>query len=186
MPEKQKVWKKEREGEVGLGWGRGTWSRISLAETERLPGRQIQPIMLAGFTGFPFHFQCFLLPLSLPSQPYSGAHEISKTQAFASPARSIASNRAALWSKAALNHGCHTHLFPHQSPVFTGTLAEDNFPPQKKTSCAFITTHIWQRRMNNSKIYTEMDTLNSVHLPIPFSRWINSGRANKKHRPGSY
>lgn len=153
MPEKQKVWKKEREGEVGLGWRRGTWSRISLAETERLPGRQIQPIMLAGFTGFPFHFQCFLLPLSLPSQPYSGAHEISKTQAFASPARSIASNRAALWSKAALNHGCHTHLFPHQSPVFTGTLAEDNFPPQKNLLCFHYNTHLTKKDEQFKNLY---------------------------------
>lgn len=129
MPQKQK--KSERSEERGGGGvggvGERSWSRISLAETERLPGRQIQPIMLVGFTGFPFHFQSFLLPLSFPFQPYSGAHEISKTQAFALPACSIASNRAALWSKAMLNHSCHTHPFPNQDPVFMGALTGDTF-----------------------------------------------------------
>lgn len=53
----KKVWKKERGGGGVGGVGERSWSKISLAETERLPGRQIQPIMLLGFTGFPFHFQ---------------------------------------------------------------------------------------------------------------------------------
>lgn len=68
LPHTQKKSERRKEGGGGGvgGAGERSWGRISLAETERLPGRQIQPIMLVGFTGFPFHFQSFLLPLSFP------------------------------------------------------------------------------------------------------------------------